>query len=209
MKRVTMMIAFVFALAANTAFAHVGLVYEMQGSMSITRGDDTIRAYVGMHLEKGDTLKTTKTSRLIVQMHDGAMLTIAPASEISVAEFTAHTKEAPGNTVLETAKGFFRYVSGRTKRSVSFKTPVGAIGIRGTDVFWEVKGDGVTVVGLVQCCVDVTSKGGTVALETPNTFSKITSADEAPTAPEPCNPEWLQKVKAALGANDAFFKAIK
>ena len=208
MKQWMILAACAVGFFSSAAWANVAQVHELTGSATLTRGTDDHRVTVGSTINKGDEIKVGASSRMQLRLQDGSTLSIGANSHINIDAFTGEGTKPKDGAVLNSVKGFFRYVSGVRKVARDFKTPVGAIGIRGTDVFWEVKEGGTTVVGLIECCVDVMSEAGTVRMDKTNTFSKITAKDAAPTEPAPCNPAWLKKVKDALGANDAFFKDI-
>ena len=210
MKRFVMVMACALLFgAADAAWAKVAIVYEINGSAELIRNKESHRMTLGTVIKKGDRINVPAQSRIDLRLKDGSTLTVGANSTINIDAFTVEGPEKSSRSLFETTKGFFRYVSGVRRAKRDIKTPVGAIGIRGTDVFWEVKEEGgITVVGLVKCCVDVFSTAGTISLKKTNTFSKITEKGGMPSEPDPCKPQWLAKVKAALGASDPFFKDI-
>lgn len=189
----------------SAVFANIGTVTEMKGQATLLRSGEETPLSKGYVIEQGDHIQTTKRGRMVITFKDGSKLTIGSHSHMTIDRFVYDARAEKEKSLFETSIGFFRYISGPIKKEASVKTPVSTIGIRGTDFFWEVKKTGETVVGLAECCVDLSSKTGTVAMEKANTFSKVVSADSKPTKPVRCQIPWLRKMKKGLRAPNSFF----
>ncbi|THB70578.1 MAG: hypothetical protein D6E12_02685, partial [Desulfovibrio sp.] len=87
----------------------------------------------------GDLLVTGNDSRTQIMLLDGALLVLGQESQVSLNEFV-YDYEFDGENRLsfDLGPGFFRYVSGgiveRNPLAFELDTPLGLIGIRGTEV---------------------------------------------------------------------------
>lgn len=99
-----------------------------QSSMPIKRGD---------FLNIGDTIHTGDNARAIFRFTDGSHLTMGENSVMSLKDFIYSENEK--KAVFEFAKGAFRIITGAITQidspNFTVNTPIGSIGIRGTD-FW-------------------------------------------------------------------------
>ncbi|MBN8531261.1 MAG: FecR domain-containing protein [Alphaproteobacteria bacterium] len=190
-----------FFLLSLPAHASVGEVTRLSGNAKAIRHGQDIPLSLHSAIEENDALVTEENAHLVVKLKDATELTVGARSRITVDRFVFDPKAETGNASIHISKGFFRFVSGKMpKENMRYTTPVAAIGIRGSEAFGEVKADGSTLVGMAECCVDVTTKGGKVSLDRPNTFSAATSAYTPPNLPTTCTGAWLQKTGRALGA---------
>lgn len=91
----------------------------------------------GSTLSLGDTIRTHDNARAIFRFNDGTTLTLGSQSEIKIQTFSASQQDKKG--VFDFVKGALRIVTGAItktgKPDFTVKTPMGSIGIRGTD-FW-------------------------------------------------------------------------
>jgi hypothetical protein len=120
---------------------------------------------------------------------DDSVLSIGRNSEVTLDTFVYDPKKNTGRTVITLTRGVFRFLSGAVGKNsadtVTYKTPVGTIGIRGSGAVVQVGADGATRVVLTQCCVTVQNRSGRVTLDSPLTFTDIASARSAGPPPPP------------------------
>jgi len=146
-----------------------------QSPMAIKRGD---------HLNIGDTIRTGKNARAIFRFTDGSQLTLGENSSLSLVDFIHSEKEK--RAVLEFAKGAFRMITGAITQTDSpdftVNTPIGSIGIRGTD-FWggNLSDDHSIDVVLLKSehKIEIENAYGKVILDTPNQGTTL-FPDQAP-----------------------------
>ena len=125
------------AVAASRA----GVVIYLKGEVSAGgHGDAQVRTLGrGTAVYVGDTLTTGAGSRLQVRMLDNAVLTLGADTVMQVRRYDFRSQSGNGAALLGLVKGVFRAVSGliahRPDPHFEVATPVGTIGIRGTD-FW-------------------------------------------------------------------------
>ena len=121
------------------------------GSVIFVKGDVTAERQPPVALAKGeavlpgDTVATGEASRAQLLMADGAKIAIRPNSRLVIEEFS-YTEPSSGQSVVSTSsdrsvlrlvKGGFRTITGaigkEDRSDYEVRTPVGVLGIRGTD----------------------------------------------------------------------------
>lgn len=124
------------------------------GSVIFARGEVTAERQPPVALAKGDTVldddtvATGDASRAQLQLTDGAKIAIRPNSRLRIDEyrFAAAASGDPSGTIVSTSsdrsvatliKGGFRTITGaigkENEEDYEVRTPVGVLGIRGTD----------------------------------------------------------------------------
>lgn len=114
-----------------------GSVKTAQGGSAVHRGADTIPIQAGMHLLVNDVIETAADGRLGIILQDGTRLSLGPNTELKIDSFVYEPVNAKFALLLKMARGVMVYVSGKIARfspeSVSVETPVGVLGLRGTE----------------------------------------------------------------------------
>lgn len=155
----------------------------------------------GHTLAVGDTLATGQQSRAIVRFNDGTLATLGSNSTIIIKQFVVNRDEKRG--LLEFTKGALRVVTGAITRThapdFSVRTPMGSIGIRGTD-FWcgNLSNDGSVDVLLIDSehALEVSNGLGRVLLQEDGQGTTLKSN----IAPLPVRTWPKAKVERALNA---------
>ena len=115
----------------------VASVKSFRGSATILRGQTTIPVQQGTHVLLNDTLRTLADGQLGVILQDGTRLSLGPNTELKVDRFIYEPAEGRFGLLLMMARGALAYVSGKIAQfspgSVSVETPVGILGLRGTE----------------------------------------------------------------------------
>lgn len=181
-----------FALAAAGAAAlsgcnnsrkpdAVGKVSRVQGEGVLKRGDSTSKLSGDLSVRLNDDIVTAAAARAELIFVDGTKLTIGEQSQVKIDTFVFEEGK-PGNRMALNIAGPFRYVSGKLgageSSSVSVKTTVATIGVRGTD-FWGGPLDKQYGVLLLEGSVSITTGAGEVVLTAPGTGVDIPAADQA------------------------------
>lgn len=94
-----------------------------------------------------DTITTGNKSKAQFSMSDGGLITLKENTEILISNYKFNPEAGEASATLEVVNGGLRSISGLIKKSggdYQVKTPVGSIGIRGTNFAVEVNGDDVT-----------------------------------------------------------------
>lgn len=182
--------------------AGVGKVTSLHGVAQVQRaGNTTTSLTQGGDIAQDDVITTRGDSQLEITFADDTRFTLGADSRITIDEFVYDPASKQGKSDIRIGEGFFRFVTGQmAHEDMVYTTPTSVIGIRGSEAFGEVRPDGATLLGLTECCVDLKTKGGTVLLDKPNTFTAAFSAFSPPTPPAPCTGAWLQKTGRKLGA---------
>ena len=114
----------------------IGVVKVVKGEAFVQRGDQALPARDGMRLAEGDLLRTGPDGRLGVLLRDDTRLSLGPDSEIRIDRFVFAPAQGNLALVLRMLRGAATYVSGKIAQlspgAVRVETPVGIVGIRGT-----------------------------------------------------------------------------
>lgn len=125
--------------AGSVIFARGTVFAERQPSVPLTKGDPVLER---------DTVATGDASRAQIQLTDGAKIAIRPNSRLRIDEYVFAGQETgdPDSPVVSTSgdrsvatliKGGFRTITGaigkENEEDYEVRTPVGVLGIRGTD----------------------------------------------------------------------------
>lgn len=140
----SLVLAVVAAVDAQTPATPAGRVKTAMGSTSIVRAGQPVAASVGMEVLASDVLRTGSDGRLAVTLKDDTRLSLGPDTEMSLQQFAFAPAEGRMSMVLRMVKGALSYISGRIARlspsSVRIETPSSVIAVRGTHVLVRVEG---------------------------------------------------------------------
>lgn len=204
-KNIIAWLSLVFAALLShsvaAAEAAVGVVLATAGTVNIQRNGQTIAAERKTELTVGDEIHTGKDARAQLRFADGTITTLGGDTAFVIKAFAwENQSEKPANAAFELLTGAFRTVTGKIMDAQGSRfgvnTPVGTIGIRGTD-FWGGYLDGNAVDVLLidgEHAVEVTNTTGKVLLEKPGQGVTLQS-NQSPLAVK----TWPQaKVKRAV-----------
>ncbi len=163
----------------------VGTVLRIQGDARVSRDGAEHALVVDAQVLSGDVLITGADSKLRVRMIDDSVLTLGAESVFAIDDYVYDEDHNSGSALLEMRAGVFRMITGviaiSSPDSFAVKTPIGTIGVRGTD-FWGGEVDGVfTVVLLGGTGVFVQNVGGRVALSRAGSATSLRVAAADPT----------------------------
>jgi hypothetical protein len=146
----------------------VGAVDKTRAQVEATQAGQTRALGVKSEIHFGDRCHSGQNARLQATLKDGTQLTLGENATLVVDEFICDPSSSRGALSIRVVKGAFLYVGGRIEgvngANVQIRTPVGAIGLRGTTVWGGPidKGYGVIVLSGE---VTVTGRRGTVTLK--------------------------------------------
>jgi hypothetical protein len=107
-----------------------GLLYRSQGGAPVALGK-------GQSLQTGDRLTTAPTGLALVQMSDGARVSIRPGSDMVLKDYRFQPAATDNRMVVQLLKGGLRSVSGLVAKTgpdaARVETKTATVGIRGTD----------------------------------------------------------------------------
>ncbi len=126
--------------AGAQAAEQIGVSAAVRGDVKlIPPGEAGRQATSGGPVNFMETVVSGKESGLQVLLLDETTFTLGPDSEITIDEMVFDPSGADSKLMVTVAQGAFRYLSGdiakKNPESVTINTPMGSIGIRGTNLF--------------------------------------------------------------------------
>ncbi|MBG0777854.1 MAG: FecR domain-containing protein [Desulfovibrionaceae bacterium] len=119
----------------------LGHVVRLQGAAGAEeQGGDALRPLaVGAPVYAAETVRTEPDARVEIALFDGTRVTLGGETAFTFDSLVVDPAANAGSAGFELLAGAFRLASGRVteqgKTDVAVRTPLGTIGIRGTD-FW-------------------------------------------------------------------------
>ncbi|MEZ5540232.1 MAG: FecR family protein [Pseudomonadales bacterium] len=171
------LLSFFFAMIYCTTAAaeSAGVVLAAIGQVNILRNGQAIPAVRKAELQAQDEVRTIgKDARAQLRFADGTVTTLGGNTSFLIRQYQFNAQgDKPNNAAFTLLTGAFRTVTGKILdahgSTFVVNTPVGTIGIRGTD-FWGGYLDGNNVDVLLidgKHAVEVTNATGKVMLEKP------------------------------------------
>lgn len=108
-----------------------------------------------------EVVETGEESALVVKFSDGSKLTLGENAKIVIDKYVYDPVSSTGEQAVTLSKGAFRFVSGALpKASVKITTPTVTIGIRGTELIFDVADNGETEMSTISGEADATDGSG-------------------------------------------------
>jgi len=187
------------ALALSpSAFAadgeNLGHVSRIQGTAIAKQGREVRPLALNEPVKRADTLVTAPGARLELTMLDETKLTLGADTEFVLERYDLGRQKGVGAVLLKLTKGAFRVATGELSalRGGPFEvgTPLGTIGIRGTDYWGGYLGtEEINVLLISGKGVYIKNDGGTTEILKPLEGVTIRSATAPPPAPTLWSPE--------------------
>jgi hypothetical protein len=156
-------------LRASIAIAEtttVGAVDKVQAQVEATQARQTRALVVNSEVYFRDRCHSREGARLQATLKDGTQLTLGENATPVVDEFIYEPSKSRGALSVSVIRGAFLYVGGRIEgvngAKAQIRAPVGAIGVRGTEVWGGPIDKGYGVIAL-SGEVSVTGRRGTGA----------------------------------------------
>lgn len=181
----------------------VGVLLEVEGAATIARADGTSKqAAVDDEVFRGDVVKTGANGRGFLFLMDGTEWTLSENTVFRVDDYAFHPENPEQNKArYSVVSGAFRYVSGMIAKTqepdIEIETPVGSIGIRGTDITATVDAEGGYDIYVDEGKIEVANNGGRQFL-TPGQGTFVQNRRAAPWHPEKWQPGRLQRMRQAV-----------
>jgi hypothetical protein len=139
-----MKIVILMLMMSLTLLANIGNILALKGSADVKRTTGVVSAVMGMTLQEGDEIITSKKSRVQVMLKDETIVTIGASSSFSFEEFKFDGSKN-SKIAMRANRGFFRSVTGKISKIAperfKVRTASATIGIRGTDFSGNISGD--------------------------------------------------------------------
>lgn len=134
----TLVISLLLISIPTTALAYAGKALYVIGKVIVTtESGDEQRIRRSDELNQGDTVITNDRSQIQIRMSDGTLLAVRPNSKFRIDDYVHEENVDTDKSHYSLVKGTFRSITGsigkKNKESYMVNTPVGTIGIRGTD----------------------------------------------------------------------------
>ncbi|MFT0532690.1 FecR domain-containing protein [Castellaniella hirudinis] len=186
------------------AWADVAAMADfIQGQVSAAQADQPARALVaGGEVYAHDRVRTGPDSRAQLLFTDGGLVALMPDTDFSVQEYQLADDGAGGSLVFNLLQGGLRTMTGAIGKAdhaaYALKTPVGTLGIRGTEFTARLDPPGILQVHVGRGGVVLTNSYGQLNL--PAGASGFMTRDQAPGRTPDGGPVSLGP--ASLGADD-------
>ncbi len=205
LNRCIFWIFFVFSLfLAQTVRAEpIGTIVEIEGTVTVAHGGGAAKpAKINDEIELKDVIATGASSRAFILLVDDTEWTLSENTRFAVSDYVFNPDDTADNKArYSVIEGAFRYVSGlvakRENPDVSISTPVGSIGIRGTD-FWGGRDEtGEYGVYVDEGSVNVQTLGGAALLKRGEGTS-VRDRKSAPARPGAWKKERIQHMRGSV-----------
>jgi hypothetical protein len=124
------------SLGGVEAAEQIGFVKLVSGEATVSTDGKATKARVGLPVYEGSLLKTTASGSMGVTFKDETVMSFGPNTELVVDQYLFNPKQGKLKLNAKLARGSLNYVSGTIAKLqpevVSVTTPVGTIGVRGT-----------------------------------------------------------------------------
>jgi hypothetical protein len=132
-----------FSSALWAADMPVGWVKNVSGEASVSSNGVVVKAEPGTPVMQGSVLMTGAKSTMGVTFKDETLMSFGPNTQLSVEEYLYAPAQGKLSLVGKLAKGTLNYISGMIAKlqpdAVAVNTPVGIIGVRGTQFVVKVE----------------------------------------------------------------------
>lgn len=187
---------FVFPLIASAE--QIAQVLVSVGGNHVLRAGQQVNLQRAMPVEIGDELNTGAAARLVVKFNDGTVLTLGENTQLLLKDWQFKSKEQDNHAGFTLAAGVFRMITGAITQQqnpdLNIETPIGAIGVRGTD-FWGgyLDADAIDVILLEgEHKIEVSNALGSVLIASPG-YGVTMKQGAAPAQPIKWGSQKLQR----------------
>jgi len=141
-----------FGMALATCFLWAGLAQaqgdgrsgtfkNLEGSVSVVRGSQSLPAMPGLGLREGDRVVTGPNSAAAITLQDGTVFAVGSNASVDLTHYVFDSTSQNGSLLLNLLQGTMRVVTGVMGRTnpelIQVTTPTSVVGVRGTDFIVE------------------------------------------------------------------------
>ena len=135
---------FWFALPAVCQQSIVGSLKAVRGTVVVRRGTESLPGQQGLHLMAQDIVQTSADGSVGLILQDGTRIALGPSTELKIDQFVYAPVDGKFGLLVRLTRGVMAYISGKiaqySPESVRVETPVGIVGLRGTDFAISLEG---------------------------------------------------------------------
>lgn len=129
---------FIIAAVLLPAFSSadtVGVVTLVEGEAGLIRDTGYFSLEEGVDVDDGDVIETTPGSRTQLEMIDGSLFELGPASKFYLSDYRLRKDKSIASAALSLVRGWLRFATGGIAADDSYQinTTTATIGIRGTE----------------------------------------------------------------------------
>lgn len=121
----------------------IGRIQNIEGVVSIQRGDITLPGTAGAALYRGDSIRTGKPGAVGIVLIDDTTVSLGSSSELALNDFAFDPKEGKFALVIRMIKGTFSYITGQIVKlapdTAKVHTPDATIAVRGTKLLIQIR----------------------------------------------------------------------
>jgi len=132
------------------------------GAYGTPAGGSQSALYYNDKVYQQELVRTIENGRTVIRFLDRTKLQLGSASELVLDTFVYDPDESAGEMLVNLGPGAFRFITGKLKfrEGFQFKTPLVAIGVRGTVFLVTVAANGATQVAVLDGEVEVAPLDG-------------------------------------------------
>lgn len=140
MLRITLSVA--LSMLVSVAYAQVGQIKSLEGTVHIVRRDTEIVATPGQKLEQMDTIVTGNDGQVGITFIDNTRFSAGPNTRLSLSRFRFNTTTHEGEFLTDLEQGTLSVISGQIAKhspdQMKVKTPSSLLAVRGTNFLVKV-----------------------------------------------------------------------
>lgn len=118
-----------------------GTFKNLEGSVSVIRGSQSLPAMPGLGLREGDRVVTGPNSAAAITLQDGTVFAVGSNASVDLTHYVFDSTSQNGSLLLNLLQGTMRLVTGVMGRTnpelIQVTTPTSVVGVRGTDFIVE------------------------------------------------------------------------
>jgi hypothetical protein len=134
--------ALLLAGTSVSAADHAGIVKNMAGEVTITRGSAVIAALPNTRVYEGDLIQTGSDGKAGLILDDDTVISLGSGSRLAITSFLFQPKDKKLSLIVRVYRGTISFLSGQIARLaptlVHIETPNATVGVRGTHVLVKV-----------------------------------------------------------------------
>jgi hypothetical protein len=124
----------------------IGQIKKLKGTVYVERAGKSLATAAGMKLLVADTVKTGPDGSVGITLTDNTLLSAGPGSTLTLSQYAFNPTTHEGQFDTTVRRGTLSMVSGKlakqSPKAVRVITSSAIMGVRGTEFFVNVEGDG-------------------------------------------------------------------
>lgn len=136
MKFIRAMLVLSLFVSLNTLAAPVGVFSEVDGKVTVMRGEVIYEGAKGVEVAEQDIIETGDDASVQLDMNDGSILKIAGGTKVMLSDYKLDDQGNVVDAAVDVLSGWLRFAVSRLKGNSAryrFNTAVMTVGIRGTE----------------------------------------------------------------------------